>query len=207
MIIYPSVMAKSQREMNGLFRKLEGVAPKLHLDVADGKAVPGTSLDFSLRLSGKYTYNAHLMIKNPERWIKKYGKRMEVCIPQVEEISDIVKYISRMKKENQKIGFALKPETPYSVIKPYMDDIDVILILTVHPGFYGARYLKSPLKKVKQIRKGYPNIEVIVDGGMNPTTIKDALEAGASSVVSGGYISKSDNPKNAMKNLKKALSK
>ena len=200
-------MAKSQGEMSGLFKKLEGVATQLHLDVADGKAVPGTSLDFPLRLSSKYSYNAHLMIKKPEKWIEKYGHRMKVCTPQVEEISDIVEYISWMKEKNQKIGFALKPETPYSIIKPFMDDIDVVLILTVHPGFYGAKYLKSPLKKVRQIRKDYPNIEIIVDGGMNPATIKDAFEAGASSVVSGSYISKSDNPKKAMMNLKKVCSK
>ncbi len=203
--IYPSVMAKSQEEMDSLFTKLEGVAPELHLDIADGKAVPGTALNFPLRLSSKFSYNAHLMIKNPRKWIETYGDQMEVCIPQVEEISDIAGYISWMKERDYKVGFALKPETNYSTIRPYIDDIDVVLVLTVHPGFYGARYLKSPLKKIAQIKRGNPSIEVIVDGGMNPTTIGDAAKAGADCFVSGSFISKSDNPKKAMKEIKEAL--
>ena len=194
-------MAQSQEEMTALFNKLEGVAHELHLDVADGKAVPGKALNFPLELNDKFTYNAHLMIQHPEKWIRKYGDKMEVCIPQVEEILDIPKYISWMKQQDYKVGFALKPETNYSLIKPFIDDIDVVLILTVHPGFYGARYLKGPLGKIQQIKRDKPSIDVIVDGGMNPTTIKQAKKFGADYFVSGSYISKSDNPKKAYTEL------
>jgi ribulose-phosphate 3-epimerase len=203
--IYPSVMAQTPQEMDALFTKLDGVAKELHLDMADGQAVPGTANNFPLELSDKFTYNAHLMIKNPEKWIEQYGNRMRVSVPMVEEISDIPKYISWMKGKNYLVGFSLNPETSYDVIKPYINDIDVVLILTVNPGFYGAKYLKEPLEKIAQIKADKPGIEVIVDGGMNPTTIKDAVSAGADHFVSGSFISKAEDSKKAMRELQRVV--
>lgn len=198
-------MAQTQQEMTALFNKLDGVAKELHLDMADGKAVPGTANNFSLELSDKFSYNAHLMIKNPEKWIEQYGDKMRVSVPMVEEIHDIPKYISWMKEKNYLVGFSLNPETSYDIIKPFIDDIDVVLILTVNPGFYGAKYLKEPLSKIPLIKADKSSVEVIVDGGMNPETIKDANKAGADKFVSGSYISKAEDSKEAMKELEKNL--
>ncbi|PIN87428.1 hypothetical protein COV12_03970 [Candidatus Woesearchaeota archaeon CG10_big_fil_rev_8_21_14_0_10_32_24] len=83
--------------------------------------------------------------------------------------------------------------------------VDHVLVLTVHPGFYGAKYMKTPLKKIAQIKRINPKIKVLVDGGMNPVTIKDAVKAGADAVVSGSFISKSESPKKAMRELRKSL--
>lgn len=203
--IYPSVMAQTQQEMDALFLKLDGVAKELHLDMADGQAVPGTANNFPLKLSDKFTYNAHLMIKDPEKWIEQYGDKMRVSVPMVEEIPDISGYINRMKEKNYLVGFSLNPETSYEVIKPYINDIDVVLILTVNPGFYGAKYLNEPLSKISLIKADKPGIEVIVDGGMNPITIKDAVKAGANYFVSGSYISKAEDSKEAMRVLMDAV--
>tara|TARA_Y100000310_G_scaffold142348_1_gene141779 strand:+ start:54 stop:680 length:627 start_codon:yes stop_codon:yes gene_type:complete len=203
--ILPSIMAESQKDMNALFKKLEGVVTYLHLDVADGKFVPSHSLDFPLRLSSKFSYNAHLMMQNPKEWIEKYGNKMDVCIPQVEVIDDVPGYISWMKERKLKVGLALKPETPVSSVQEYLQDVDTVLILTVHPGYYGAKYLRGPLRKIQQIKKVNPNIEVIVDGGMQPGTIKSAADAGADYFVSGSYVTKSENPKKAIKTLLTAL--
>jgi len=199
--IFPSVMAKNQKELNALLKKLQGSAEHLHLDIADGKFVPSRSLWFKFRLSSKFKYNAHLMINNPENWIKKYGKKVNLVIPQFETIQDVDKYVSRMKK----VAFAIKPETSISKLKPYLQHIDYVLVLTVHPGFYGAKFLKSPLKKIKQIKKINPKVRVIVDGGMNPKTIKSALKAGADYFVSGSFVSRSDNPKEAVGKLQDLL--
>ncbi|MFH1683240.1 MAG: ribulose-phosphate 3-epimerase [Candidatus Woesearchaeota archaeon] len=203
--ILPSLMPKSQKELNQDFKKLKGIAKILHLDVADGKFVPNKTFQFPFRLSKEFQYNAHLMVKNPELWIKKNLRKIDIFIPQIEEIKDVHNYVSWMKSNKKKIAFALKPETKVSLIKPYLNKIDYVLILTVHPGFYGAKFLKAPLRKIKQIKTINPKIKIIVDGGMHPSTINLAAQAGADLFVSGSYTTKSDNPKRAIKSLLAAI--
>lgn len=196
--IFPSVMAKNQKELDSLLKKLKGSSKQLHLDVADGKFVPSKSLWFRFKLSSKFKYNVHLMIKNPEAWIKKHGKRVNLVIPQLETVKDLDKYVFFGKK---KIAFALKPGTKIDKLKPYLWKVDYILILTVHPGYYGSKYLRAPLKKIRQIKRINPKIKIIIDGGMNPKTIRQAARAGADYFVSGSYVTKSKDPKKAVKRL------
>jgi len=200
--IFPSVMAKSQKEMDSLFKKLDGVSKHLHLDIADGDFVPNKSLWFQLKLSSKFNYSVHLMINNPGRWIEKNGKNVDAIIFHPEAVKDINLIIKKIRNKKRKIGLALKPETKVSEIKAYLDQIEYILILTVHPGFYGAKFLRSPLKKIHQIKKINPKIKVIVDGGMKPGTIELANKAGADHFISGSFVSKSDNSRKAMRELK-----
>ena len=197
-------MAKNQQELNQLLKKLSGVAKFLHLDIADGKFVPSKSLWFQFRLSKKFKYGAHLMIKNPIPWIKKFGNKVDVIIFHPEPVKNIPAVIRLIKSKKKKIGLALKPETKVATIKEHFSEIDYVLILTVHPGFYGARFLKSPLKKIKQVKKLNPKIKVVVDGGMNPQTIKKAKDADL--FISGSYVTKSENPKERIKVLKNLIS-
>ena len=204
--VFPSIMAKSQRELDDMLKNLVGVAKYLHLDVADGKFVPNTSLWFPFRLNSKFKYVAHLMVKEPEKWITKYGKRMEFCMVQAETVN-VADYIKKTKQQKKKIAFALNPETKVSSLKKYLKDINYVLVLTVHPGFYGWKYLKYPLKKIKEIKNINPKVKVIVDGGMNPTTVKDAVRAGADYIVVGSYLAKADDVKKRMKVLEKKFGK
>ncbi len=204
--VFPSVMAKNQKELDQMLKNLHGVAKYLHLDIADGKFVPNASLWFPFRLSQKIKYIAHLMVKAPEKWIQKHGKKVEFCIVQAETV-DIPSYIKKTKLQKRKVAFALNPETRVSTINNYLNDIDYVLILTVHPGFYGAKYLRYPLKKIKEIKKINPNIKVIVDGGMNSLTVKDAAKAGADHVVSGSFITKAEHPKERMKLMERSFKK
>ena len=198
MKIIPSVMGKSQKEINHLFKHYSG-AKELHLDIADGKFVPNKSLWFPFKLSSKFKYSAHLMVNNPITWIKKNGKRVDLCIASFESINP-EKYLAFCKQRKIKVAFALKPETKVTSIKPFIKEIDAILILTVHPGFYGAKFLQAPLKKMGQIRKLTPKIKIYVDGGMKPATIH--LAKAADYIISGSYLAKSENFKKAMKELK-----
>ena len=86
-------------------------------------------------------------------------------------------------------------------IKDYLVDLDYVLVLTVHPGFYGSKFLSAPLKKIKQIKKINPKVKVIVDGGISPKTIKKAAKAGADYFVSGSYTTKSEFPRKSIRNL------
>ncbi|MBI4147194.1 hypothetical protein HY494_00925 [Candidatus Woesearchaeota archaeon] len=202
--VFPSVMAKNQQELETMLNNLAGVAASLHLDVADGKFVPNTSLWFPFKLSKKFKYIVHLMVKEPGKWIQKHGEKVDLCIVHAETIN-LADYIQTIKKQKKKVALALNPETKVSKIKPYLKFLDYVLILTVHPGFYGAKYLKYPLKKITEIKQGNPRIKIIVDGGMNPTTAKDAAKAGADYIVSGSFITKAEKPKERIKLMQKAF--
>lgn len=201
--IFPSIMAKSQQELDAMLNNLKGAAKVIHLDIADGKFVPNTSLWFKFKLSSHFRYTAHLMIEHPKRWIIKYGKKVDLCIVQWETIKDKKKFIAWMKRKKQKIAFALKPETKVKPLMSFLKDIDYILILTVHPGFYGGRYLRAPLAKIKLIKKINPRIKIIVDGGMNPIRVQAAARAGADYCVSGSFITKVAKPKERMRLMEK----
>ena len=146
------------------------------------------------------------MVKEPQKWIKKHGKKVEFCIVQAETV-DIAHYVKRTESQKKKVALALNPETKISKIKPYLKDIGYVLILTVHPGFYGAKYLKYPLKKITEIKKINPKIKIIVDGGMNLLTAQGAAKAGADYIVSGSFITKAERPKERMKLLEKIFIK
>ncbi len=204
-LIFPAILSNNQKEVNRDFNKLKRIVSYLHLDVVDGKFAPNKSFWFKFKLSKEFKYLAHLMIKNPERWIERNLSKIELFIPHFEEIKDKEKYIKWMKSKKKKIAFAILPETKVGKIKSYLKEMDYILILTVHPGFYGSKYLNSELNKIPQIKKINPKIKVIVDGGMHPLTIKGAKHKGADFFVSGTYTTKADNPKQSIRNLMKAM--
>ncbi len=204
-LIFPSIIAKNQRELDAELKKLKGTGKTLHLDIIDGKFAPNRSLEFPFRLDQHYAYQAHLMIQKPEIWIKKNLRRINLFIPHFEAIHYHSRYILWMRKMKKKIAFALLPQTTVGHLKEHLPYVDYILILTVHPGFYGSKYLASELKKIRPIKKINPNVKIIVDGGMNPKTIVQAKKAGADFYVSGSYETESDNPKKAMKELMKML--
>lgn len=205
--IFPSVMAKTQQEIDGTLDKLRGVSREIHLDIGDGQFVPHQYGWFDVKLFPQFKYNAHLMTKNPLSWIKQNGIKVDAIIFHPEPLSEeeIKKTIHNIKSLNKKVGLALKPETKVSFIKRHLPELDFVLILTVHPGIYEAEYLKSPLKKIAPIKHLHPKIKIIVDGGMNQETIADAVKAGVDGIVSGSFVTRAENPKKAMMLLKRAV--
>jgi ribulose-phosphate 3-epimerase len=200
-------MSKNQVELETDLKKLKGLVKEVHLDVVDGVFAPNNSLDFNFKLPKGFKYNMHLMVKDPEIWIKKRWKEIELFIPQLEEVKDIPKYIQWMKKSKKKVAFALKPETSVREIKPYLKDVDYVLILTVHPGFYGSKFIPSTLKKISLIKKANQKLKVIVDGGMCPEKIGLAAKAGADYFVSGSYTTKAGKPRESIRKLMLAIRK
>jgi ribulose-phosphate 3-epimerase len=199
--IIPSVMAKNQQELNQYFKKFKGIVKNLHLDIVDGKFAPNKVMMFPFRLSKEFSYNAHLMMKNPLKFIEKNINKIDLLIPQFEEIKNPHKYIDWMKSKKKKVAFALNPETKVTQLIPYLKEIDYILVLTVHPGFYGSKFLPQQLKKVKQIKKINPKVKVIVDGGITTKNIHKVAEA--DNFISGSFIKNAKFPKVAIKQLLK----
>jgi ribulose-phosphate 3-epimerase len=188
-------------------KRLQNVTKAIHLDIADGKFAPNKVLQFKFKLDQHFEYSAHLMILNPLPWIKKNLSKINLFIPHVETIDNLSSYVQFMKKNQKKIAFAILPETKISIIKEYLKAADYILVLTVHPGFYGSKYLPKELKKIPQIKKVNPKIKIIVDGGMNPKTINSAKRAGSDYFISGSYTTKAKDPKKAIKSLMDAIRK
>lgn len=206
-LILPSLMCKSPQELRNDFKKLKGVAKELHLDIVDSQFAPNKTFHFDFKLSPDFVYNVHLMINDPQKWVDKHGTKVQTIIfhPEVLMGKKIIELIKKIKNKKKRVGLALNPETKVSKIKKYLPLLDYVLILTVHPGFYGAKYLSEPLKKIKLIKKINKKIKVIVDGGMSPKTIGQAARAGADLFVSGSYTTKAEDPKQSIKNLMGAI--
>jgi len=198
-------MAKNQKELDFDLKKLKGIVKELHLDVVDGKFAKNKAMDFEFKLKKDFSYNVHLMVNHPETWINKQGRKVDTIIFHPEVVDNIEELIKKIKQKKKKVGLALKPETKVKEVKDYLLNLDYILILTVHPGFYGAKFLSAPLRKIKKIKKINPKIKVIVDGGMNPKTIRKAVKSGGDYFVSGSYVTKADNPKERIKSLVMSL--
>ena len=204
--IIPAIIAKNQKELDERLSKVLDYVDLVQLDVMDNKFVPNHSLNFDFELSdSKCIYEAHLMIKDPDIWIDKYIKKVDMVLVHYESSKNPFEIIKKVRKASKKIGFVLNPETPISKLNDFLNNIDQVLIMTVNPGFYGSPFLPEMLGKISELRQLKPNLDIEVDGGITDKTIDLVNRAGANMFVSGSYIVKSDNIKEAINSLKKIV--
>jgi len=206
-IIVPAVIAKNQEELDAIFQKISDTVTLVQLDVMDGNFVPNHSLDFDFELEGKYEYEAHLMVEDADSWIEAHGKKVDAIIAHFEAIPAPEKTIGIVKRKGKKAALALNPGTEIEQVMDYLDDLDQILIMTVHPGFYGSAFLPEVMGKITKLRRLKPEMDIEVDGGIKPDTIELVDEAGANMFVSGSYLVKSDNMKERIDLLYRMVTK
>lgn len=193
-VIVPSVIAKTQAELEIIFSRVKDIAGLFQLDVMDNKFVPNSSLNFDFTLPrGKYHYEAQLMVEEPRKWIEMNGEKVDTIIAQIESVKDPENFIEFVRDRKKRVGFALKPETDIIQVKDHLESIDQVLVMTVHPGYYGGEFLPETLDKVKKLRELQPELDIEVDGGIKPGTIMKADVAGANLFVCGSYLVKADN--------------
>ncbi len=206
--IWPSIMATSQAELNSELATAQKISKVVHLDIVDGKFAPSKVLQFPFKLKKTLEYSAHLMVNKPLPFIKKNKDQIQLFIPHFEVFTDPNKYIKFCRKEKIISALAMLPQTSFTKIKPIIKDLDFLLVLTVKPGFYGSKFQKNQVKKIKQIsdhiKKNRLNTKIIIDGSMNLEHISLCKQAGADIFISGSYLMKSKNPALAMKELQKA---
>ena len=206
--IIPSLIATNQKELDKRFDKVKSYSEVFQLDIMDGKFVKNKSLMFNFKLPKGKKYEAHLMVENPKRWISKNWKKTDLIIFHIESLksnSEIREIIKLIKSKRRKIGIALNPMTKVKKIIPYINSINMILVMTVTPGRYGSKFLPNTLKKVKEIGKLKPKLNIEVDGGINGKTISKTKKAGATSFIVGSYLQKSKDVKISFKFLKDKL--
>ena len=199
-VVIPSIIAKSQKELDERISKIDSNI--YQLDFMDGKFVRNKSLMFEFKVPIGKKYEAHLMVSNPEAWVSKNWEKVDTIIFHFESVKNPEEMIRNIKSKKRNVGIAINPKTSVEKIKPFLDSVSLVLVMTVHPGRYGSKFLSRSLEKVKELRKLKPELNIEVDGGINDKTILRASKTGANGFVVGSYIQKSENPQKALKNLK-----
>lgn len=185
-------------------------ADKLHIDVMDGHFVPNITLGAPvlkcLDKACDLFMDVHLMISHPFDYIDDFAKAGADSITFHLESEDLPeKCIERIHKHGISAGISIKPGTPVEELLPYIPMIDMVLIMTVEPGFGGQKFMGDMLPKLEKLHKLYPDLPLQVDGGISPETASLAVNAGASLLVAGSFLFGADNPSLAMEQLKKSV--
>lgn len=194
--VLPAIIAQSQKELDQMLQLIP-FADNIMLDLMDGKFVDASSLDFKMKLPAGHRYQLHIMAEDPIERIQSLPSRVDTVILHAEALDDIGEAIEEAENLEIKLMIALNPETPISEVEPFLEDLNGVLIMSVNPGQYGAKFLPEQLEKVRSLRKISKEINIEVDGGMTEKTTGLAVAAGANMIASGSFIMKSIDPEAA----------
>ena len=202
--IAPSILAADFSKLDEELKAVE-TADLLHIDVMDGNFVPINTLDkMNVRkMNSKVPFDVHLMVNNPMKFLDDFTTdNTEYIVFHIEGCDDPDDVIEEIKRRGIKPGITLKPATPLEDIKPYLSKVDMVLIMSVNPGYSGQKFIPDVLGKIKELRKLKPNLDIEIDGGINNETAKLAVKAGANVLVAASFIFKNNNHKKAIEELR-----
>jgi ribulose-phosphate 3-epimerase len=203
-LINPSILNANFDDLENEISKVSSVSDSIHLDIMDNKFVPNFSFDFKRATEiigfSKLPIDAHLMIEDPDSIAPRYAQAGCNSVSfHFEAVKNCRQTIADIKSNGAKVGIAIKPATPLFAIEEFLDEIDMLVVMTVEPGFGGQTFMSDQMLKVSQARlkinssKGEPVI-LQVDGGISLITIEEAASAGANCFVAGSAVYKDLNP-------------
>ena len=205
-ILAPSILAADFKELGQAIKTIEeNGAEYLHYDVMDGIFVPSISFGMpvlaSIRSCTKQVMDVHLMITEPIRYIKEFKEAgADLITIHLEACEDVAATIKAIREAGLKVGLSIKPAKEAEAIRPYLDQIDMILVMSVEPGFGGQKFIPESLEKIRALRamveEAGVNVDIEVDGGIYQANVKEVLDAGANIIVSGSGVFKGDIAKN-----------
>ncbi len=214
-LLSPSILSADFSRLADEVKRLESFGIReIHLDVMDGHFVPnitiGPPVIASLRKETDMFFDAHLMITNPAKYFERFlkaGANGITCHVEVHESKECIKMA---RKAGIRAGISLNPETPVDPVLPYLDKVDMVLVMSVHPGFGGQKFMPEVLPKVRTLRERIDEeglgVIIQIDGGINTATAPLALEAGVDILVSGSGVFRGDIGEN-IKNLNDIIEK
>ena len=197
-ILSPSLLSANFANLEKDLQDIkDGGAKYLHIDVMDGSFVPSISFGMpvmkSIRGISDLVFDVHLMIDNPERYIKDFVDcGADIITVHAESTNHLNRVIMQIKESGLKAGVVLNPATPLSVLEHVLEYLDMVLIMSVNPGFGGQAYIPNTTAKIKALRKMIDerglNVDIEVDGGVKLSNVKEVLEAGANVIVAGSAV-------------------
>lgn len=212
-ILSPSMLSA---DFNNLSKDVEMInkseADWFHLDIMDGVFVPNISFGFPIvkhiKKIAKKPLDVHLMIVQPERYIEEWKNAgADILTVHYEACTHLHRTIQEIKNNGMKAGVSLNPHSPVSLLKDVLPELDMVLIMSVNPGFGGQSFIPQSLNKIEELRKmadvSNPNLIIQVDGGVDVKNYKTIVEAGANSLVAGSAVFGADNPEEMIRILKK----
>ena len=208
MILAPSMLSADFKELGKEIRTIEeNGAQYLHFDVMDGIFVPSISFGMpvleSIRPGTSLVCDAHLMITEPIRYIEAFAKAgADLITIHLEACEDVEATIAKIRECGCKVGISICPETPVSSLKDLVDKVDMVLVMSVHPGFGGQKFIPESLDKIRELKtmldaKGL-DVDIQVDGGIYTTNVAEVIEAGANIIVAGSAVFKGDTAQNTI---------
>jgi ribulose-phosphate 3-epimerase len=213
--INPSILNANFNDLEREIDKVTKASDQLHLDIMDNKFVPNFTFDFRRALEiiafSKLPVDAHLMIEDPDAMAPKYAENgCDSVTFHFEAAINVKQTITDIKSNGSKVGLAIKPGTKFSQVEEFIEELDLLLIMTVEPGFGGQSFMTDQMEKVSQARafinegKAFPLLQV--DGGISESTIETAASAGANCFVAGSAVYKSPDPAGTVVKLRNLAS-
>ncbi len=189
--IAPSILSADFGKLNEEIDTIEPYSDMIHVDIMDGQFVPNITIGAPVvkTIKSEKPLDVHLMIEEPEKFLKEFAEAgAGIITVHAEACRDLSATIDEIHGLGVKAGVSLKPGTGVEAVKDVLSKLDMVLVMTVEPGFGGQKFMPEMLEKVRTLRAMRPELDIEVDGGINAETSKMAIEAGANVLVAGSYI-------------------